>query len=112
MAPSDEEGCSKDGKESSKVEVLFFSHDECPFCPRAKQVLLDILGEFDTDMFTLREIDVVQEPEVAQYYGVLAAPTIMIGGASITGIPEPESILRMILGYRKRRGVPDDRLPN
>ena len=51
-------------------------------------------------MFELEIINVSENPEAAEEYGVFALPTIMIGGVSVTGIPEPDIIMKMFLGAK------------
>lgn len=87
-------------EEPTLIEIVFFKSDSCAFCPRAEEILHETLKEFDTAMFKLLVVNVAEQPEAAEEYGVFALPTIMIGGVSVTGIPEPEAIMRMILGYR------------
>ncbi len=91
----------------SQIEIIFFKSDTCAFCPRAEEVLLETIGEFESDMFRVNTINVSENPEVAEEYGVFALPTIMIGGVAVTGIPEPDALLKMILGSRlsQSRGV-------
>ena len=38
--------------------------------------------------------------EAAEEFGIFALPTTMIGGVSVTGIPEPDMIMKMILGAK------------
>ena len=95
---ADIEGVSKEELEDTRIEIFFFKSDTCAFCPRAEQVLLDAIRDFESDVFKLTIINVSENPEKAEEYGILALPTIMIGGVSMTGIPEPGSLLKMILG--------------
>jgi len=91
---------SESEDDSDKIEVLFFKSDTCAFCPRAEEVLRTTLEDFGADMFKVIVYNVSKEPEKAEEYGVFALPTIIIGGMSVTGIPEPEIIMKMILGSR------------
>jgi hypothetical protein len=43
---------------------------------------------------------VSENPEAAEKFGIFALPTTMIGGVSVTGIPEPDMIMKMILGAK------------
>ncbi|TFF94409.1 thioredoxin [Candidatus Thorarchaeota archaeon] len=90
----------EDDPESSRIEIIFFKSDTCAFCPRAEEVLMETIGDFDSGMFKVNKINVSKNPEAAEEYGVFALPTIMIGGVAVTGIPEPEALLKMILGSR------------
>ncbi|NWF96863.1 MAG: thioredoxin family protein [Candidatus Thorarchaeota archaeon] len=85
---------------SSVIEIVFFKSDTCGFCFRAEEVLHEFLSTLDPKMFMIKVINVSQQPEAAEAYGVLAVPTIMIGSMSLTGIPEPDVMMKMILGHR------------
>ncbi len=88
------------------VDIVFFKSDTCAFCPRAEEVLRETIQDFGPSAFNLSIVNVSQNPEAAEEYGVFALPTIMIGGISVTGIPEPEMLMKMILGCKiaKKRG--------
>ncbi len=88
------------------VEIVFFKSDTCAFCPRAEEVLQETIEDLGADAFKITVINVSEDPEIAEEYGVFALPTIMIGGVSVTGIPEPEMIMKMILGSKdsKKKG--------
>ncbi|MFW9919058.1 MAG: thioredoxin family protein [Candidatus Thorarchaeota archaeon] len=92
---------TKDADEDdSLVEIVLFKSDTCAFCPRAEEVVRETIRDFGESAFKLTIINVSENPESAEEYGVFALPTIMIGGVSVTGIPEPEMIMKMILGYK------------
>ena len=94
---------NKEQDENSKddrIEVVLFKSDSCAFCPRAEEVVRDTLDDFGPDTFKLNIINVSEDPEAAEMYGIFALPTVMISGVSITGIPEPEMLMKMILGAR------------
>jgi len=83
-----------------RIEVVFFKSDTCAFCPRAEEVIRDALDDFGSESFKLVTINVSENPEAAEEYGIFALPTVMIGGISITGIPEPEMLMKMVLGAK------------
>jgi len=87
-------------KDDALVEIIFFKSDTCAFCPRAEEVIRETIQDFGPSAFKLTTINVSENPEAAEEFGVFALPTIMIGGVSVTGIPEPEMLMKMILGYR------------
>ena len=67
----------------------------------------EALDDFGSDSFKLVIINVSENPEAAEKYGIFALPTVMIGGISVTGIPEPEMLMKMVLGARvmtKKKG--------
>lgn len=105
MAKGDKD-TSKDD-DNNAVEIVFFKSDSCAFCPRAEEVITDMMEDFGESALKLTIINVSENPETAEDYGVFALPTTMIGGVSVTGIPEPEILMKMILGSKisSRRGV-------
>jgi thioredoxin-like negative regulator of GroEL len=86
--------------DSESIEIVLFKSNTCAFCPRAEEVVRETIGDFESGTFKLKVINVSETPEAAEEYGVFALPTIMIGSVSITGIPEPEMLMKMILGAR------------
>ncbi len=106
-AKSNDESKSEDDDDSSKIVIVLFKSDTCAFCPRAEEVVRDTIQDFSPDSFQLRIVNVGENPEVAEEFGIVALPTTMIGGVSITGIPEPEMLMKMIMGagVSKMRGA-------
>ena len=82
------------------IEVVFFKSDTCAFCPRAEEVIRTTIEDFGSDVFTLKIINVSENPEAAEEFGIFALPTVMIGGVSVTGIPEPDMLMKMVLGAK------------
>ncbi len=105
-AKSKDESGSEDEDDSSKIVIVLFKSDTCAFCPRAEEVVRDTIRDFSPETFKLRIVNVSENPEVAEEFGIVALPTTMIGGVSITGIPEPEMLMKMIMGagVSKMRG--------
>lgn len=91
---------SEEENDSNLVEIVFFKSDTCAFCSRAEQILRETIEDFGPEMFKITTYNITHEPERAEEFGVFALPTIIIGGMSVTGIPEPETILKMILGFK------------
>jgi thiol-disulfide isomerase/thioredoxin len=87
-----------DGDQSDKIQVVLFKSETCAFCPRAEEVIRETIEDLGPDTFYLTVVNVTENPEVAEEYGVFALPTVMVGSVSITGIPEPDMLVRMILG--------------
>lgn len=90
----------EDDDDEQPITVVLFKSDTCAFCPRAEEVLVSTLEGFGAGLFELEIINVSENPEAAEEYGVFALPTIMIGGVSVTGIPEPDMIMKMFLGAK------------
>lgn len=101
---------SKEEENSDAVKVLFFKSDTCAFCPRAEEVVRETIDTFEPEAFQIIVINVSENPAAAEEYGIFALPTVMIGGMSVTGIPEPDMILKMALGARiqKKKGEDDE----
>ena len=100
------EDVSVEGEQPDLIEVVLFKSDTCVFCPRAEEVVRETLDGFGPSVFKITIINVSENPSAAEQYGVFALPTIMIGGVSVTGVPEPEMLMKMILGSKhpkKRR---------
>jgi len=100
LADTDERNGSTENDDSEKIEVVLFKSDSCAFCPRAEEVVRETIENFGSDVFTLRVINVSENPEAAEEYGIFALPTIMIAGVSVTGIPEPDMLMKMVLGAK------------
>ncbi|MFW9806732.1 MAG: thioredoxin family protein [Candidatus Thorarchaeota archaeon] len=100
MADTKKRKTSKKKKDDEKIEVVLFKSDSCAFCPRAEEVVREAIEDFGSDAFTLRVINVSENPDAAEEYGIFALPTVMIGGVSVTGIPEPEMLMKMVLGAK------------
>ena len=87
-------------EDDDMIEVVLFKSDTCAFCPRAEEVVRETLNDFGAGVFKLNIINVSENPEAAEEYGIFALPTVMIAGVSITGIPEPEMLMKMIMGVK------------
>ena len=101
------EPIESEADDSNLIEVVFFKSDSCAFCPKAEEVIRETINDFGLDTFKLIIINVSENPEAAEEYGIFALPTVMIGGVSITGIPEPEMLMKMVLGAKvmtKKKG--------
>ncbi|MGY5865757.1 MAG: thioredoxin family protein [Candidatus Thorarchaeota archaeon] len=95
-------------KADDLIEIVLFKSDTCAFCPRAEEVVRETIEDFGSAIFNLRIVNVSENPEAAEEYGIFALPTVMIGGVSVTGIPEPDMLMKMVLGAGvkiKKKGV-------
>ena len=100
MADKKKRKASKKKVVSEKIEVVLFKSDTCAVCPRAEEVVRETIEDFGSQVFKLKVINVSENPEAAEEFGIFALPTIMIGGVSVTGIPEPEMLMKMVLGAK------------
>lgn len=107
MAGKKSRKASTEKDDPEMIEVVLFKSDSCAFCPRAEEVVREAIENFGSDVFTLKVINVSENPEAAEEYGIFALPTVMIGGVSVTGIPEPDMLMKMVLGTKamKKRKV-------
>ncbi len=87
-----------------KIKILFFKSDHCAFCPAALERVKSTIQQFGENAIELEIIDVEKDPDMAQKYGVLALPTIIIGDKSVAGVPDTEKLLSMILTARLTYG--------
>ncbi len=96
-------------QDDESIEIVLFKSDSCAFCPRAEEVIRETIEDFGSAVFELKIINVTENPEAAEEYGIFALPTVMIGGLSVTGIPERDMLMKMVLGARvmsKKKVVP------
>ena len=100
MADKKKSKASTKKDKSTKIEVVLLKSDSCAFCPRAEEVVRETIEDFGSDVFTLKVVNVSENPEAAEEFGIFALPTVMIGGMSVTGIPEPDMLMKMVLGAR------------
>ncbi len=101
-----EDASSNEDEDQDLMEIFLFKSDVCAFCPRAEEVVRETIDGFGSDIFKLTIINVSENPEAAEEYGIFALPTVMIGGMAITGIPEPEMLMKMVLSSKvmKKKG--------
>jgi small redox-active disulfide protein 1 len=70
----------------------------CPHCPKAKEVLLEVLEEIDGKV-RFEEVNVLSREgfERAKRYGVKAVPAIIINKRrKIVGVPTKERLLKIL----------------
>ena len=91
---------SQKSSDGNLIEIVLFKSDSCAFCPRAEEVVRQTIEDFGSAIFNLKIINVSENPEAAEEFGIFALPTVMIGGMSVTGIPEPDMLMKMVLGAR------------
>lgn len=77
------------------VEVSFYSHNGCPFCPIVKQRLEALQREMD---FTLMKIDLSFKPQLAASKGIRSVPVVEVGKERLTGNATTEQLSRLISG--------------
>ena len=78
------------------IEIEIFVVDECPFCPRAKEVVEKVVSEFED--VTIKEVNVEKEgKQEAENLGVLTTPTVIVSkDIRFTGVPREELLREAI----------------
>lgn len=70
------------------VDVAFYSHNGCPYCPIVKRRLEALQREMD---FTLTKIDLSFRPQVARSAGIQSVPVVEVGKERLVGNATTES---------------------
>jgi len=81
----------------SHVEVTFYSHNGCPFCPILRRRLEGLQKEMD---FVLKEIDLTLKPQVAASEGIKSVPVLDVGGNRLVGNATTEQLAQLIAGVK------------
>jgi len=77
------------GDKMVKIEV--FTSPMCPHCPGAKRVVEEVAGEVEG--VEVEHVNVMENPEKAAKYGIMAVPTIVIDGeVKFVGAPTKEAL--------------------
>jgi len=81
------------------VKIEVFTSPMCPHCPPAKRVVEEVVSEIGEGI-EVEYIDVMENPERAAEYGIMAVPTIVINGEiAFVGAPTKEALKEKILRY-------------
>ncbi len=89
--------------EANETVVLDFSSPGCAPCKKVPPLLEEILGELSEMAIAAYEINVAEEPSIAQKYFVLGVPTIIIlkngkETARFNSVPKKDKIIASIKG--------------
>ena len=81
--------------------IIDFSSPGCAPCKKVPPLLEEIIGENGDKNISAFEVDVTENPSLAQKYFVLGVPTIIIfrGGAELkrfNSVPGKEKILKIL----------------
>ena len=80
----------------SKVKIELFTSPMCPHCPAAKRVVEEVANEMP-DAVEVEYINVMENPQKAVEYGIMAVPTIVINGkVEFIGAPTKEALIEAI----------------
>jgi len=77
------------------VEVAFYSHNGCPFCPIVKRRLEALQKEMD---FTFTGIDLSFKPQLAASKGIQSVPVVEVGKDRLLGNATTEQLAQLIAG--------------
>jgi len=80
------------------VRVELFYSSTCPHCPRAKEILVEVLDGIDAEI-RFDEVNVLSPEgiEKAKKHGILAVPAIVINSRHvIVGVPARDRLLKVI----------------
>jgi len=77
------------------VEVAFYSHNGCPFCPIVKRRLEALQKEMD---FTFTGIDLSFKPQLAASKGIQSVPVVEVGRDRLLGNATTEQLAQLIAG--------------
>ena len=93
--------------ESSDIEV--FTSTICSNCQRASRMVEQLLKEPGFENISWREVDVVEEIDHAVAMGVLATPSISIGGELVfTSSPSRQQLGNAVERYLASRRANDE----
>lgn len=79
----------------SHVEVIFYSHNGCPFCPIVQRRLEALQKEMD---FTLTKVDLSFTPQVAASKGIRSVPVVEVRKERLFGNATTEQLAELISG--------------
>lgn len=88
---------------NSVPDALLFITPDCPHCPAVMQSLNDLLKQ--TLIGKLTVVNVAAHPELAQEYGVRAAPWVRIGSFTLTGAQTPAELKQWVTWSSGEEGV-------
>lgn len=88
---------------SRAPDALLFITPDCPHCPAVLQSLSDLLKQSLIGKLTV--INAVAHPELAQEYGVRAAPWLRMGSFTLTGAQTPAELRQWIIWSSGDEGV-------
>lgn len=83
-----------------KIEVV--TAPGCVKCGAAKDLIKRIIKKYRC--VDLKEIDVVEHPEIAVKHGIFSTPAILLNGKlEFRGLPSENELAKKIEGYIKKK---------
>ena len=83
----------------ANIEVAFYSHNGCPYCPIVKQRLEALQKEMG---FTLTKTDLSFKPQVAAHKGIRSVPVVEVGSERLIGNATTEQLAQLIAGAQAK----------
>jgi glutaredoxin len=77
------------------IEVAFYSHNGCPFCPIVKRRLEALQREMH---FTLTKVDLTFKPQLATSKGIQSVPLVEVAEERLFGNATTEQLEQLIAG--------------
>jgi len=87
------------GVSKAPIEVAFYSHNGCPYCPIVKQRLEALQKEMG---FTLTKTDLSFKPQVATSKGIRSVPVVEAGSERLVGNATTEQMAQLIASAQAR----------
>jgi glutaredoxin len=84
----------------AQIEVAFYSHNGCPYCPIVKQRLEALQKEMG---FTLTKTDLSFKPQVAANKGIRSVPVVEVGNERLIGNATTEQMAQLIASAQAKR---------
>lgn len=81
------------------IEVAFYSHNGCPYCPIVKERLEALQKEMG---FTLTKTDLSFKPQVAANKGIRSVPVVEVGSERLIGNATTEQLAQLIASAQAR----------
>lgn len=63
---------------ATTIRLLVFSSPSCFSCPQVKSIVREVVGSGMEDMIHVSEIDITANPAVAERYGIMSVPTLVM----------------------------------
>ena len=88
---------------ASTPDALLFITPTCPHCPMVLQALSELVKQAAIGKLTV--INVAAHPEIAEEYGVRAAPWLRLGPLTLTGAYSPAELRQWVEWSKSAEGI-------
>ncbi len=80
------------------IEIEILTSPDCAPCEVLKRLVAEVLQESGLQRsVTLKEVDVLENPDLVLQYGILSTPALVINGTlCFTGVPRRAELTRKI----------------